>query len=49
MRLGWDDGKTETFAFTEIDKTASLGLSLKGASWSRPDDTVGLAEFFYHI
>jgi len=45
MRLGWDDGKTETWAYTEIDKTASLGLSLKGTLWSRPDDTVGLAEF----
>jgi len=45
MRFGWNDGKTETWAFTEIDRTASLGLSLKGASWSRGDDTVGLAEF----
>jgi len=45
MRLGWNDGKTETWAFTEIDKTASLGLSLKGTSWSRGDDTVGLAGF----
>ncbi len=44
MRLGWNDGKTETWAFTEIERTASLGLSLKGTSWSRGDDTVGLAE-----
>jgi high affinity Mn2+ porin len=44
MRLGWNDGKTETWAFTEIDRTASLGLSLNGSSWSRVDDTVGLAE-----
>ena len=43
MRLGWDDGQTETLAFTEIDRTASLGISLKGTSWRRPHDTVGLA------
>jgi high affinity Mn2+ porin len=43
MRLGWNDGQTETWAYTEIDQTLTLGLSLKGNSWSRPDDTVGLA------
>ncbi len=43
MRLGWNDGHTETWAYTEIDQSLSLGLSLKGTSWSRPDDVVGLA------
>jgi len=42
-RLGWSDGQNETWAFTEIDQTASLGLSLKGAAWSRPADTFGVA------
>ena len=42
-RLGWDDGKTETWNFTEIDQTASLGASLKGTKWNRANDTVGLA------
>jgi len=42
-RAGWDDGHTETFAFTEIDRTASLGLSLRGNRWHRPDDLVGVA------
>jgi len=42
-RLGWDDGRTEAWAFTEIDRTASLGLLAKGKKWSRPDDEVGLA------
>lgn len=42
-RLGWNDGHTESFCFTEIDRTASLGASLKGARWHRPDDVVGLA------
>lgn len=41
-RLGWNDGHTETWAFTEIDRSASLGFSLKGTRWQRPDDVVGI-------
>ncbi len=42
-RIGWDDGATETWAFTEIDRDVSLGASLKGSAWHRPRDTVGFA------
>ncbi len=42
-RAGWNDGRTESWAFTEIDRTLSGGVSLKGATWSRPADTFGLA------
>jgi high affinity Mn2+ porin len=42
-RLGWNDGASETWAFTEVDRTISAGLSLKGTSWQRPDDTFGFA------
>jgi high affinity Mn2+ porin len=42
-RLSWNDGKTEGWAFTDIDSGASLGLSLKGTAWGRKADTVGLA------
>ena len=42
-RLGWSDGHTEAWAYTDVDRTASLGLSVKGAPWHRPDDTFGLA------
>jgi high affinity Mn2+ porin len=42
-RLSWNDGHTEGWAFTDIDRSAVLGLSLKGTSWDRPDDTVALA------
>jgi len=42
-RLGWNDGKTETFAFTEIDRNAVLGISKGGSAWKRPDDRVVLA------
>jgi len=43
MRASWADGGTETYAFTEIDRSVSLGVSVKGTRWSRAQDTVGLA------
>ncbi|MFL6546652.1 MAG: carbohydrate porin, partial [Candidatus Udaeobacter sp.] len=39
-RLAWNDGKTESFAFTAIDRLASGGLSLVGRKWRRPYDTL---------
>ncbi|WP_158828797.1 carbohydrate porin [Mucilaginibacter lacusdianchii] len=42
-KASWNDGKTETWAFTEIDRSLSLGGVLKGNSWKRKDDEVGLA------
>jgi high affinity Mn2+ porin len=42
-RLSWDDGRTESFAFTEVDRSAAAGLSLAGTRWGRKDDTLGLA------
>jgi high affinity Mn2+ porin len=42
-RLGWNDGKTEDFAFTAIDRLASAGISVTGARWKRPFDTVATA------
>ena len=42
-RLGWNDGKYATWAFTEIDQSFSLGLSVKGNKWNRPDDVAGIA------
>jgi high affinity Mn2+ porin len=42
-RLGWSDGHTESWAYADVDRTASLGLSVKGQFWKRPDDTFGLA------
>jgi high affinity Mn2+ porin len=38
-RLGWNDGKTEDFAFTAIDRLATGGVSVSGARWKRPGDT----------
>ncbi len=42
-RYGWADGKTEAWAFTQIDRTLSGGASLAGRLWRRPADRVGLA------
>ncbi len=42
-RLSWNDGKTEIMAFTDIDASASFGGVLKGTSWGRPDDQIGVA------
>ena len=42
-RLGWSDGHNEAWVFADVDRSASLGLSLKGSRWNRGDDTVALA------
>jgi high affinity Mn2+ porin len=42
-RLGWSDGQNEAWTFADVDQTATLGLSIKGESWGRANDTVGLA------
>jgi high affinity Mn2+ porin len=42
-RVGWSDGQNEAWVFSDVDRTASLGLSVKGEAWHRPGDTVGLA------
>lgn len=41
-RGSWADGKTETYAFTEIDRSLSAGLLVRGSRWGRAQDTVGL-------
>lgn len=38
VRLGWNDGKTESFAFTAIDRLATGGVSVGGSHWHRPLD-----------
>ncbi len=41
-RWSWNDGKTEIMAFTDIDSSLSLGASIKGTRWGRPDDVIGI-------
>ena len=42
MRLGWNDGATESFVFTEVDRLASTGAQLSGIHWARPNDRLGV-------
>ena len=42
-RYGWDDGATESFAYTEIDRTACLGPQISGRRWHRPNDRLAVA------
>lgn len=45
VRAAWNDGKTETFAFTEIDRSLSAGILAKGERWSRARDSAGVAVY----
>jgi high affinity Mn2+ porin len=42
-RYGWSDGKTEAWAFTQIDRSVSGGISLQGRLWKRNGDGIGVA------
>ena len=42
-RFSYNDGQTETYAYTEIERSLALGGVVKGRLWRRPDDTFGLA------
>lgn len=43
FRAGFQDGRYESFGFTDVDRTAAAGLSLAGGAWKRPNDKVALA------
>lgn len=43
MRAGWNDGRNESFAFTEVDRTVSGGFQLSGAHWGRTQDHLSVA------
>ena len=42
-RWSWNNGQSETEAFTDISRSLSAGTSVKGSYWGRPKDTYGLA------
>jgi high affinity Mn2+ porin len=42
-RFGWDNGKTESFAYTEVDQTFAGGVGANGAWWHRKQDRAGVA------
>jgi hypothetical protein len=42
-RASWNDGASETYAFTEIERSLSAGAALNGSGWQRAQDTLGIA------
>ncbi|MGH8141018.1 MAG: carbohydrate porin, partial [Steroidobacteraceae bacterium] len=42
LRWGWDDGREESFAFTEVDRLLSAGVQVDGSEWHQPDAQLGL-------
>lgn len=42
-RISFNDGQTETYAFTEIERSLTAGVSVKGTLWGRQWDTLGVA------
>src|SRR6266403_465306 len=42
-RWGWNEGRHESYAYTEVDATIELGLGASGARWSRKFDRAGVA------
>jgi high affinity Mn2+ porin len=42
-RAGWSDGRKESFAYTEVDRSVELGGDLSGNWWRRADDRLGVA------
>jgi high affinity Mn2+ porin len=43
LRAGYADGSVEPYEFSDIDGTASGGVSIAGKRWGRPDDTYAIA------
>jgi carbohydrate-selective porin OprB len=41
-RFGWNNGKTESYAYTEVDQTLEAGLAFYGPRWRRNYDKAGL-------
>jgi high affinity Mn2+ porin len=42
-RLGWSDGRNESWAYTEDDRTALIGGFSSGGAWHRRNDRAGVA------
>jgi high affinity Mn2+ porin len=42
-RFGWNNGKTESFAYTEVEQTFAQGIAASGGWWHRKQDRAGVA------
>lgn len=43
LRAMQADGRTETYAFTEVDGSLSTGVVIKGHAWGRSEDGIGVS------
>jgi high affinity Mn2+ porin len=41
VRAGWNDGRNESYAYTEVDNTIALGADFRGDKWRRKADKIG--------
>ncbi len=48
-RLSWNDGRNETWAFTEVDASEALGAEWTPAAWGRGADRWGAAAVFNEL
>ena len=42
-RWGWNEGRHESYVYTEVDSTVEIGLAAKGRRWGRAFDHAGFA------
>jgi carbohydrate-selective porin OprB len=43
LRVGWNEGQHESYAYTEVDQTVAFGSDYSGRGFSRPNDKLGIA------
>ena len=43
LRIGWNEGQHESYAYTEVDQTVAFGADYSGHAFSRPNDKIGVA------
>ena len=42
-RRSWNDGQTEMYSYTEVERSTQAGIAIRGERWGRDRDTFGLA------
>jgi high affinity Mn2+ porin len=42
-RTGWNEGDSESYAYTEVNNTIATGLDIAGSRWARAGDRLGVA------
>lgn len=42
LRAGFNNGQTEDFAYTDVDRDIAGGISINGVHWKRPKDQLGI-------